>query len=53
MLNDDDLTVTVSEEVVRSLLDAPPEADEDEDVVLGEVCVIAFFKCNIGVVTFF
>ena len=30
MLNDDDMTVTVSEEVVRSLLDAPPETIENE-----------------------
>ena len=37
MLNDDDPSVTVSKEVVRSLLDAPPEVDDD--VVLGEVCV--------------
>ena len=41
MLNDDNLSVTVSKEVVRSLLDAPPEVDED--VVLGEVCVMVFY----------
>ena len=42
MLNDDNLSVTVSKEVVRSLLDAPPEVDED--VVLGEVCVMVFYS---------
>ena len=36
MLNDDDPSVNLSEEVVRELLDAPPEVDED--VMLGEVC---------------
>ena len=35
MLNDDDPSVNVSEEVVRDLLDAPPEVDED--VMLGKV----------------
>ena len=40
MLNDDDLSVTVSQEVVRSLLDAPPEVDED--VVLDKVCIPVF-----------
>ena len=34
-MNDDDLSVNLSEEVVRELLDAPPEVDED--VMLGEV----------------
>ena len=29
ILNDDDLSITVSEEVVRSLLDAPPDVEED------------------------
>ena len=49
MLNDEDMNVTVSEDVVKSLLDAPseavedasapPEAIEDEDSVIGEVCI--------------
>ena len=41
ILNDNDLSVTVSKEVVRSLLNAPP--DVDEDVVLDEVCVMVFY----------
>ena len=35
MLNCNDPSVNLSEEVVRELLDAPPEVDED--VMLGEV----------------
>ena len=38
MLNDDDPSVNLSEEVVRELLDAPPEVDND--VMLGEVSYI-------------
>ena len=39
MLKDVDPSVNVSKEVVRELLDAPPEVDED--VMLDEVCNLA------------
>ena len=49
MLNDEHTSITVSDDVVISLLDDPseavedadalPEAIEDEDAVIGEVCI--------------
>ena len=39
ILTDDNPSVNVSEEVVRELLDAPSEVDED--VMLDEVCNLA------------